>query len=150
MTFRTKRLPVSESPHQAESTPRAGPESWAPSGQQEGAQQQLALASAVLLSLHTHGQAAQFVLRESVEAEVLVEDGLVAPAHHGAAQLARLAGWLQDQADTAAEGAGLGGSSRRALRVEQAESEAPAGRTVLGSQAQGAAGATQSHGALGF
>lgn len=116
---------MSESPQEAESTPRAGPEAWKPSRQQDGAQQQLALANALLLSLHTLGQAEQFILRETVVAEVLVKDRLAAPAQHDAALLAGLAGWLQDRVDAAAHCAGLGGSSRRPLEQSRRRRRRP-------------------------
>ena len=131
---------------------REAPRQSAPSEEQEGAQQQFALAqqaaplqpAARVLRLDAHGQAAHLVLREPVQAQVLLQDCPAAPPDHGAPR-------LQDEADSAAyRGAGLGCSSSRALGTEQPDTEAPAGPTVLSGQAQGATGTAQSYGALGL
>ena len=133
------------------SVPEA-PRQSAPSEEQERAQQQFALAqqaaplqpAAPVLGLDAHGQAAHLVLREPVQAQVLLQDGPAAPPDHGAPR-------LQDEADPAADGgAGLSGPSGRALSTEQPDTEAPAGPIVFGGQTQGAPGAAQSYGALGL
>lgn len=137
---------------------RQGP--GARSEEQEGAQQQLALAQqaaplqavARVFGLDAHGQAANLVLREPVQTQVLLQHGPAAPPNHVATRPTLLARRLQeDEADAAADGgAGLGDRSGRAVGAEQTDAETPADPTVLGGQAQGAASVVQSHSALGL
>jgi hypothetical protein len=56
--------------------------------------------------------------------------------------------WLQDQAEAAAHGARLQGTSCPAFSMQPLEVEVPTAPTVLSDQAQGAARAAQSNGGL--